>query len=74
MASSTPFVINNSASLTGNETDPIATNNTVVERTVVIPFEGFPGLSLWGLVAMAAAFAALVLWGLRRRWPTRRWT
>ena len=61
MASSTPFVINNSASVTGNETDPIATNNAVVERTVVIPFEGFPGLTQWGLIAMAGLLAALIL-------------
>ena len=67
IASSTVFVINNTASVTANEADPDTTDNSVLESTTVIPYEGFPSLSWWSLVAMAVTMVLLVLWRLRQR-------
>ena len=66
VASSTAFVINNFATVMANEADPDATDNTVLETTTVIPYEGYPSLSWWSLIAMAVTMVLLVMWRLRR--------
>ena len=66
LASSTPFVISNTTSVTGNEKDPNDANNTATERTIVFPHSGVPGLSWWALIAMSVLTGSLVLWRLRR--------
>ena len=68
-ASSTAFIISNNASVAGNETDPNVTNDTATQTTAVFPYEGFPSLSLWGLIAMAAT---MVLLFMRRAVAHRR--
>lgn len=62
--------INNCASATATETDPVAANNTACQTTLVVPVPAptsVPTLSTWALALMATAMLALAGWVRRRR-------
>ena len=59
--------ISNTASVTSSETDPTSSNDSATLVTTVIPVPAVPGLTTWGLGALAVALGALVLMGRRRR-------
>ena len=62
----TTGTLSNTASVTGNETELITSNNSATVSTSV-GAAPIPGLSQWGLMALAVMLAALFAWRLRRR-------
>ena len=56
--------ITNTATVTGNETDVIVSNDTATVTTKV-GAATIPGLSQWGLIALAGLLAAAFVWRLR---------
>ena len=59
--------ISNTASVASSTTDPTSSNDSVTLVTTVIPAPAVPGLTTWGLGALAFALGALVLMERRRR-------
>ena len=64
---STAFVLENTASVTGMEFDPNSLNNSHEQFTFVFPYAGFPGLSHWALIGLAVLLGAAVYLRLERR-------
>ena len=59
--------ISNTASVTSNAIDANSSDDSVTLVTTVIPAPNVPGLTTWGLAALALGLGALVLVMRRRR-------
>jgi uncharacterized repeat protein (TIGR01451 family) len=65
---STTGKIINTATVSGLEVDPVPGNDTTTQETRTFsPATGVPGISLWGSVALAVLFSAILIWLIRRR-------
>ena len=62
----TTGTLTNTATVSGNESELNASNNTATVTTSV-GAAPIPGLSQWGLIALAVLLAVLFAWRLRRR-------
>ncbi|MBM4463569.1 MAG: DUF11 domain-containing protein [Chloroflexi bacterium] len=60
----------NTAKVTGDQYDPNPTNNETVEKTMILPYRNVPGISSWGIAAMAVLFCGTLTWLVRRKLVT----
>ena len=60
------------STVAATEVDPVPSNDVAIKAITVHPFEGFPGVSGWGLFLMATVLVGLVFAVTRRRLVTER--
>ena len=68
LATTTAGVISNQATVAASSTDPVSSNNAATATTTVQSAKQVPGLTFWGLLALASLLVAC----LARRSITRR--
>ena len=67
--SGTRGTLTNNVSVTGNEADPVGSNDSASSATNIIDLASIPGLSTWGMLVLAGLLVAVASWRINRRRP-----